>query len=127
MKKAAIFLKKNYKKISVFLAWIFLAATKKAALAASSPDSIEIRNPLKWENLEQLTDAIIGFAFKLGIWGATFVIILAAYELLFSEGKPDNLRKAKNMIIWALVGLIVLFLSKAIISLVKEVLGVKQP
>ena len=53
------------------------------------------------------------------------VIIIAGYFFVFSEGDPAKVTLARNMVIYALVGLIIVIMAKGIIALIKQVLQVK--
>jgi len=52
----------------------------------------------------------------LTIWGA--------FEILTAAGDPDKLKKGRERIMWAMVGLAVALLSRAIPSLVAAIIGV---
>lgn len=86
---------------------------------------IEIENPLKYESFTELIYNIINFLFYLAIPITSLMIVISAFYFLTSAGDPKKVDTAKKMIIWALVGLIILFLSGAIADLLKKMLGVK--
>ncbi|MDP2910087.1 MAG: hypothetical protein Q8N69_03405, partial [bacterium] len=52
-----------------------------------------------------------------------FAIIYAGYLFLFSAGDPEKVRTARHLIIYAIIGIIVVFLSKGIINLLLSILG----
>jgi hypothetical protein len=67
---------------------------------------------------------VINFLYYIAIIAGTFAIIYAGYLFLFSAGEIEKVKIAKKLIIYALIGIIVVFLSKGIINiLLKEVLG----
>ena len=86
---------------------------------------VEIKNPLKAESFDQLIENIIRFHFQLSFFVGALMIVVAAYYFLTSGGDPERIKTAKNIIIWTLVGIIILFLSVAFVALLKEILGVK--
>ncbi len=52
------------------------------------------------------------------------MIVVGAYFFLTSAGEPGKVQTAKDVIMYALIGLVVVFLSKAIIALLLETFGV---
>lgn len=67
------------------------------------------------DTIFRLADVI----FKILVALAVLIILLAAFTFLTSGGTPAQVNKAKEYIFYALLGLIVAFLSKAIASIVK--------
>lgn len=61
-----------------------------------------------------------GLQLLFGVLGAAsvFVIVLAGLRYVLSQGDPAAIAKAKNTIIYALVGLVVMAFSFAIVSFV---------
>jgi hypothetical protein len=47
------------------------------------------------------------------------MILVAAYMFITAGGTPDNVNKARNYILYALVGLIVAFLARALPGIVR--------
>ena len=88
---------------------------------------VTIENPLEAENIWELLDAVIDFIFIISIPLAALLIVVGGYFFLASAGDPEKVRKAKHLIIYTLVGLLVVFLSKAIISMLAERFGIDIP
>jgi len=90
---------------------------------------ITIENPLGSQNMQlwELIDRIIGFLFYTAAVVAPIIIITAAFKLLTSAGDVEKVQTAKKMIIWALVGFIVIILSKALVSLLGDAFGISTP
>lgn len=88
-------------------------------------EGIEIKNPLKYESFGDLIENIVRFLFWLSLFVGALMIVVAAYCFLTSAGDPEKVKRAKNIIIWTLVGILVLFLSVAFVAFLKEALGVK--
>ncbi len=62
---------------------------------------------------------VTDIVFWLLIAGAVLLILMGAYYFLTSGGNPENVRKGQGYILYAMVGLVVAFLAKAIASLIK--------
>ena len=91
-------------------------------------NAVEIENPFgPGSTLWTIFDKIVDFLFKLSLPVASLMIVIAAYFFLTSGGDPEKVRRAKHLILWALVGVVVLFLAKAIVVMLLEALGVKNP
>lgn len=90
---------------------------------------ITIQNPLGSQNMQlwELIDKIIDLLFYAAAVVAPVIILVAAFKLLTSAGEVEKVQTAKRMIIWAVVGFIVIILSKALVSLLGTMLNVKTP
>lgn len=51
---------------------------------------------------------------------ALFMFILGGFELLISAGNPNMIKKAKDTLIWATIGILVITLSYSILKFVFE-------
>jgi hypothetical protein len=67
---------------------------------------------------------IIDWLFVFLIAVTTLMIIYGAFLFVTSSGNADTTKKARDLILYAAVGLAVAFLAKAIPSLIKVILGV---
>ena len=74
------------------------------------------------QDFYNVIDNLVDWLFGILLVGAVFVIILAAYKFLTSAGDVDKVKEARNLIIYALVAIVVAFLSEAIVYLVVEIL-----
>ena len=70
--------------------------------------------------LSKNLDGMIGTMIMgvLGLLGlvALLLVIYAGFTLLISQGDPTKITKAKNILIWAVVGLVVIFASYLIVK-----------
>ena len=92
-------------------------------LAADTNSTPRLTNPLKSDNLPEL----IGYLIQalLGIVGslALVMFIYGGIMWLTSGGNPDQVKKGKQTIIWAIMGLVVIFSAYAILRFVFTVLS----
>ncbi len=72
-------------------------------------------------------NSLISYLFWVLIFGAALVIAFSAYTFLTAAGDPDKTSKARNYVLYAMIAVIVGFLSKAIIALVARMLGISIP
>lgn len=90
-------------------------------------DTVCIKNPLQFESLEQLLDAIIDFLIKIGAPLAVIMIIYAGLTWMFAAGEPEKISKARSIIIWTIVGYSIILVAKGILLVIQSVLGVPAP
>lgn len=83
--------------------------------------AIEIENPLEADTFEELIEAIINLIFNIALVVAPMMIILGGFLFITAGGSPERVEQAKKIIFYALAGLIIIFLAKGIIALLKEI------
>lgn len=84
-----------------------------------------ICNPLTAKDFPSLINNIIDFLWKFGIAVVPIVIIIAGYYFVTSMGDPAKISQAKKMILYALIGLLIIGMSKGIVVLIQEVFKTK--
>lgn len=79
---------------------------------------VKLKNPLKTDDPTQL----IGFFIKgiMGIVGsvALLMFVIGGLMWLTSAGNPDKIKKGRDIILWSIIGLIVIFLSYTLVDFV---------
>jgi len=83
----------------------------------------ELTPPLAAETLEELFTAIINFLFYLAMSIGPIMIIWAAFLILTSAGKAEQVNKGKTIILWTLVAIAIVLLAKGLPSIIKGILG----
>lgn len=68
-------------------------------------------------------NALVQLAFVIGAVAAMFVIIIAGIQFITSQGEPDKAGKARNAIIYAVIGLVICVASFTIVRFVLGRLG----
>jgi hypothetical protein len=79
--------------------------------------------PLKAASLWELINTLINFFFIFGIALGPLLIIYASVIMMTSAGNPEKLAKARMIITWTIIALVVLLIAKAIPAIVKGSLG----
>lgn len=108
---------KLLKRIIVFSFFILLLFPQ------SSQAGFEFPNPL--ENIEDLPDflkVLWKIIFDLAIVLAPLLIVYAGFLFVTAAGNPDTIKKAKDVITWTIVGLVIILISGGIASVIKDVL-----
>lgn len=85
--------------------------------------AITIEPPSKWQTFQEAIEAIISFLFWVSVALVPIMIIIGGAYFVFSGGSPDKVRMAKNIILYTIIGFLIVLLAKAIVSVVKEIIG----
>ncbi len=83
--------------------------------------------PTGYASVFQTINRLINYLFWVLIFAAALVIAYSAYTFLTAAGDPDKTKKARDYVLYAMIAVIVGFLSKAIIALVARMLDVSIP
>ena len=86
----------------------------------------EITNPIEYDTIAELIEAIINFIWLLGIVAAPLVIIIGGFMLLTSGGNPNRLEQARKVMLYGIIGFAIILTVKGLIALIKGVLGVEE-
>ena len=87
--------------------------------------AVEFQNPLEYETIGELIDAIIKFIFYIAVVIAPLVIIIGAFYLLTAGGDPKKIGTGKNIIIYTLIGLAIIMLARGLLAMIESIIGVK--
>src|SRR3972149_9702258 len=72
--------------------------------------------------LQNVINALIVIAGIVSV----FMIVWAGYKFVMSEGDPEKISMARKTLIYAIVGLIFIFLSFVFLNIIAEFTGVSQ-
>jgi hypothetical protein len=93
----------------------------KAAWPPASPTSVP--NPLNVTSFTDLAGDIITWIVNIGVSVAVIMIVYSALLFMTAAGSEEKVSKAKKALTWSLIGLAVLISSRALIELIKNILG----
>jgi hypothetical protein len=82
----------------------------------------KIKSPVGSGSLTGAVNGVINLLFALIVIAAVVVIIIAGFRMVIGGGNPDQIAKAKKTIIWAILGLVVAFMSFAIVRIIQGLL-----
>ena len=106
----------------------FLILTAIFAPVLAGADEIKIDNPLgSTSTVPALLAKITNFIWFMALAVAPILILIGAYYFLTSAGDPEKVKIGKNTIIWTFVGLLVIFLSNALVDWMKTAVGIPSP
>jgi hypothetical protein len=99
-------------------------ALTNTSATGGAPAPINLTNPIAATNVPQLIGSIIKEV--LGIVGALALLmfVYGGFLWLTSGGSPDRIKKGKDILVWAVIGLVVIFASYTLVDFVIKALGV---
>jgi len=115
-------MKKKYLILIIVLA-ISVFFAKDLILAQ---DSTSLENPLRYDRIELLIDAIINFLFTISIPITAILIIIGGFMMITAGGDVYKLEKAKSLFLYTAIGFAIILLSKGLVAVLKSILGVKD-
>jgi len=80
---------------------------------AGIPDNISVTGTL---------EKIANWLFYILLFVAAIFIVIAGVSFVTAQGDPEKFKKAKDTVLYAVVGIVVALLSKGIVALVNTVL-----
>lgn len=91
--------------------------------AGTGTPPLTIQNPLQAESFTELAKNIATWMIKIGVPVAVIMIIYSALLFMTAAGNEEKITKAKKALMWSLIGLALLLSSRALIELIKNILG----
>lgn len=119
---------KDMKKLGVVLSGVAFAASAIPAFAQEEitiqvrPE--DVRNAVNPSvTIGQVVGFLVGAAVVFGIIAALLFIIIGAFQWITSGGDKGKVESARNHIIAAIIGLVIIVLSLVIMNFVLQILG----
>ena len=105
--------------ISLVLTSFFLPLVGRADDSANF--SLNIQPPTKWHSLMELANYLVNILVWLSFAGLTIAILYAGLMFVTSGGNSTKVKKAKDALLYTLLGLLIILFSKFIIAIIKGV------
>lgn len=111
-----------FKKINIFLAVFFIASFFSTATASNTVTTLG--NPLRVGSFQLLIGSVIDKV--LGVVGALALVmfVFGGITWMTAMGNDQQITKGKNVLMWAAIGLVVIFSSYALIRFILSAMGV---
>ena len=102
---------------------IILLALLLFPAIASAQGGIELPNPLEAESIPELAGQMIKGL--LGVTGAIalFMLVWGGIVWMTSGGNANRVEQGKNTILWAILGLVIIFMSYIVLNFVFDLIG----
>jgi hypothetical protein len=85
--------------------------------------NIQLANPLKFSTVEGVLTSVMGGLKGIVVTLAILMIVIGAIMYILSFGNPDNIKRAKNIIFAALIGLAIVIAAPAFLREISVLLG----
>ena len=82
-----------------------------------------LKSPLGCGSLEDCANKVIDFIFYIAVVLAPLMIVIAGYFFITAAGSAEKVNQAKRIITWTVIGILIVMLSRAIVTLIEKVLG----
>ena len=84
-----------------------------------------IENPLAHDSLAGIIEALIIFVRNIALGVAPIVLVIAGFYFLASGGSPEKVQKAKNIVTYTVIGLVIVLMAQGLVIIIKNLLGVE--
>lgn len=85
---------------------------------------IGIINVSQYDSIEEVIFALFSLFQPIVVFVLVGMIIYGGWNYLTSQGEPDKIKKAKQIITYAIVGFVLIVLAPQLVRLIATVLGV---
>jgi hypothetical protein len=113
--KVMIFIKKNWSRF-ILASLVFVVPI----LSFAQDTSGKIANPLKVKTINGLIKTLLEGVLKIGIPIVALAIVYCGFLFVAARGKPEALTKAKDALLYTLIGAAILLGSWAIAQLISN-------
>lgn len=115
-----LFVNKKY-----FLSTVIFAAIFGMIIFSSFVEAdVTIEPPVSGDIMD-LFNRIMDFILKISIPVAAIIIMVGGIQMATAGGNEDKIKKAQKTITWAIVGFAIILLSKGLVLVIKNFLGVE--
>ncbi len=116
------YIKKNIFKLFLIISFslVFLAPVLSFAVSTPPPDSGKIVNPISATTLDGLIQTILTGVIKIGLPIIALAIIYSGFLFVSARGNPESIKKAKDALIYTLIGAAILLGAWAIALLIRD-------
>ena len=113
------------KKILLALVLVSLFALPAVSLANHGPTHPQVipAGPTSQQALLDLIDKVANWIFSLLLAVALIFILIAAFQFLTSGGSPETVAKARQTLLYAVIGIAVAFLARGFVAIVRVVIN----
>ncbi|MDB5195092.1 MAG: protein of unknown function with transrane region [Parcubacteria group bacterium] len=101
------------------------AGTVKTGPSAGTGGTLQ--NPLKFNSLPALMDAILQAVVQLGAILLVFMLVWCGFLFVVAQGNPEKLSAARSALIWTLIGGLILLGAEAISKVVEATVTTLTP
>jgi phosphoglycerol transferase MdoB-like AlkP superfamily enzyme len=102
---------------------IFVSAVLISLLMVPAVNVLAQESPPADLDVMEVLEQIVDWLFTILLVIAAISIIIAAYYFVTAAGNPETVSKARNFVLYALIGVAVAVASRGLVSLVRTIVG----
>lgn len=102
-----------------------LAIESQNPLGSTNPKSGGFTNPLTFGSIEELLEGLSNWAIIISSPIAALMIIVGAYQLLFSGGDPEKVKTGRQTILYTVIAYAIILLAWALAHMVAQLIGAR--
>lgn len=97
--------------------------TPGGAQPISGGGNITLQSPIQTTDIYSLLNRIADYLIWIAVPITTIMILYGAFQILTAAGDPAKAKSGRSTIIYAIVGLMIVVISKGVVYIIKEILG----
>lgn len=113
-----LFVKKFFLILLSFIFFPFSAVAEN-----NVEERLVVPDPLQMEGLEGLFEDIVFAILIILLAVLPLIFLYGAFKIMTSEGDPEKVGKAKKIMKYAALGLIIVLLARAVVPMIRHMLG----
>jgi type IV secretory pathway VirB2 component (pilin) len=83
-----------------------------------------IANPVSYESFEAFVQFLLNYAIGTSVLVAVIALIVAGFKYILAMGDEDKIKSATKSLIFAIVGLVVVFIAPILIQFIMNQLNI---
>jgi len=104
-------------KISLFIASLGVLASNDAFA-----QGVTLTNPLgSGTTFRSLLGKIFTSLYEILLVVIPIIIVVGAFQMLFSSGDPEKFKKGQRTIVYAVIGLVIVLMAQGIVAIVERI------
>ncbi len=100
------------------------ATTEKDEGVCQYADSAKVAlcNPLGTRDFEGLLNLVVKVIFNLALAIVPLMVVIGGFMFVSAGGKPDQIAKARNLLLWTAVGFVVILIARGVAKILLDLL-----
>jgi len=86
---------------------------------STGTEGFALENPLAVDSLEQFLSEILKFIVRLGTIVVIVMIVVVGFMFVSARGNPEEIKKAREALLWTLVGAVILIGAEILANAIK--------
>ncbi len=86
--------------------------------------ALTINNPLASDDVADIISSIWKFVYLLAIAVVPLMAIIAGFMFMTAGGDSTKINKAKDLLLWLVIGVVIVLLAGGIVQLIRKIMGI---